>query len=257
MTEGTKTCPDCGQAVKADAVLCRHCRYDFKAGRPAAPVDDGPVAPRKSSTTVVLVVVLVLGLGIIPFIAIIAAIAIPGLLASQRASNERNASASLKTLATAEADFRANDRDGNRVNDFWVGDVAGLYGMTPVSVKGNGDEMLKLIELSIAGADFAPLEDGAAGGEYAGIERYATPGPKAGYHFAVMEGNAQGKPYHAGTHRNEREFGFSAFPATRSSGKSTFILNEDNTIFKRPSDFSPVDGWPADDELRMSWSKLD
>jgi prepilin-type N-terminal cleavage/methylation domain-containing protein len=53
-------------------------------------------------------------------IAIIAAIAIPGLLSSQRASNERSASTSLKTLSTAEAEFRANDRDWNHVNDFWT-----------------------------------------------------------------------------------------------------------------------------------------
>ena len=37
---------------------------------------------------------------------------------SSRASNERNAAGSLKTFTTAEADFRANDRDGNRVPDY-------------------------------------------------------------------------------------------------------------------------------------------
>src|SRR5438093_367005 len=46
---------------------------------------------------------------------------------AQGASNERNASATLKSFASAEADFRANDRDNNRVNDFWVADVSGLY----------------------------------------------------------------------------------------------------------------------------------
>jgi prepilin-type N-terminal cleavage/methylation domain-containing protein len=56
---------------------------------------------------------------VIAIIAITAAIAIPGLLSSQRASNERNASTSLKTLSSAEADFRSNDRDWNHVNDFW------------------------------------------------------------------------------------------------------------------------------------------
>ncbi|HVR83252.1 MAG TPA: type II secretion system protein, partial [Planctomycetota bacterium] len=74
---------------------------------------------------------------VIAIIAIIAAIAIPGLLSSQRASNERNASTSLKTLTSAEADFRANDRDWNHVNDFWTGDVKGLYCMTSAAVIGN------------------------------------------------------------------------------------------------------------------------
>src|SRR5579885_2621219 len=94
---------------------------------------------------------------VIAIIAIIAAIAIPGLLSSQRASNERNASTSLKTLTSAEADFRANDRDWNHVNDFWTADVRGLYTMTSCAVKGalndTTDPALKLIELSVASAD--------------------------------------------------------------------------------------------------------
>ena len=54
---------------------------------------------------------------------VIAAIAIPGLISSQLASNERGAATALKTLASAEADFRANDRDKNGVNDFWTADA--------------------------------------------------------------------------------------------------------------------------------------
>jgi len=75
---------------------------------------------------------------ILGIILAICAIAIPGLLSSQRASNERNASTSLKTLSSAEADFRANDRDWNHVNDFWTGDVKGLYTMTSAAEKGAG-----------------------------------------------------------------------------------------------------------------------
>src|SRR6516162_9564110 len=92
---------------------------------------------------------------VIAIIAVIAAIAIPGLLASQRASNERNASTSLKTLTSAEADFRANDRDANHVNDFWTANVSGLYTMTSAAIPGGSansttDPPLKLIELSVA-----------------------------------------------------------------------------------------------------------
>src|SRR6516165_7868464 len=76
---------------------------------------------------------------VIAIIAIIAAIAIPGLLSSQRASNERNASTSLKTITAAQADFRANDRDGNHVNDFWTADVKGLYTMTSAAVTGKSN----------------------------------------------------------------------------------------------------------------------
>src|SRR5882672_5751890 len=90
---------------------------------------------------------------VIAIIAIIAAIAIPGLLSSQRASNERNASTSLKTLTSAEADFRANDRDWNHVNDFWTGDVSGLH---YVKSAGTGKEV-RLIEEAFANADAKPL----------------------------------------------------------------------------------------------------
>src|SRR5213595_925662 len=120
---------------------------------------------------------------VIAIIAIIAAIAIPGLLSSQRASNERNASTTLKTLTSAEADFRANDRDGNKVADFWTGDVKGLYTMTSAAVIGNTnsttDPAIKLIELSVASAD----ADGtffAAGTENVNLTAFALPSTKAG-----------------------------------------------------------------------------
>ena len=63
---------------------------------------------------------------------------------AQMTANERNASGSLKTLATAQADFRSNDRDANMVNDFWVADVRGLYSLDD----GTGNE-IKLIERTI------------------------------------------------------------------------------------------------------------
>ena len=34
-------------------------------------------------------------------------------------------------LASAEADFRANDRDGKGKNDFWRNDIAGLFTVCP------------------------------------------------------------------------------------------------------------------------------
>src|SRR5579859_2168271 len=113
---------------------------------------------------------------VIAIIAIIAAIAIPGLLSSQRASNERNASTSLKTLTSAEADFRANDRDWNHVNDFWTADVKGLYTMTSAAVSGannsTSDPAIKLIELSIASADADPAVP-SAGTENCALSLFA------------------------------------------------------------------------------------
>ena len=88
----------------------------------------------------VLVVVI---LGAVGF----AAVVLPGLLTSGRASNDRSSEALLKILSCAEYDFRSNDRDWNHVNDFWVADVSGLY-----RIFANG-ETIKLIEMAVAVAD--------------------------------------------------------------------------------------------------------
>src|SRR4029450_1021468 len=100
-------------------------------------------------------------------------------------SNDRTASVGLKILVTAETDFRANDRDGNRLNDYWTGDVKGLYTLTSAVVPGAKanstlDPSIKLIELSMAAAD----ADGtflSAGGENVELSNFAVPSVKAGF----------------------------------------------------------------------------
>lgn len=180
---------------------------------------------------------------VIAIIAIIAAIAIPGLLSSQRASNERNASASLKTLASAEADFRSNDRDGNKVTDFWTGDVAGLYTICPVG----SIDPIKLVELSVAVAD---SNQGAAGNALAAtptadqetnIDHFGIVQTKAGYWYLALVNDEDATAYAQDTNspqgisgaHNFSKFGFWAFPESRSAGRSVYLINEGNTILKR------------------------
>ena len=50
-------------------------------------------------------------------------------------------------MATAQAEFRTYDRDGNGINDYWRADVAGLY---VTKLQG---QPIKLIEISCALAD--------------------------------------------------------------------------------------------------------
>jgi hypothetical protein len=174
-------------------------------------------------------------------------------------ANERNASASLKTLATAEADFRANDRDNNRVQDFWTGDVAGLYTVKPAE----SDEMIKLVELALASADAAPLGDGAE------LAKVAQRGPKAGYWYQALasyseEGKSEpyaqdtkgekgrGKAYH-----NTR-FAFCAFPSEYGiTGTRTFLISEMNQVYWKDTGGEPVLEFPSDDDLLRDWKKLD
>jgi prepilin-type N-terminal cleavage/methylation domain-containing protein len=224
---------------------------------------------------------------VIAIIAIIAAIAIPGLLQSQRASNERNASTSLKTLASAEADFRANDRDGNGVGDFWTGDVKGLYcvantagGAANISTNpGN-----KLIEISVASAD---ADAALYGGTYClALSTYAIPSPKAGFWYQALTLDAGAPALEQtlrldipsrvtgmGTCHNTSKFGFSAWPDSQSAGKYYFVVNENNTIFRsavtssvRPSTSNPPGtiatgtvgaDFPNDTTIKALWSKLD
>jgi len=227
---------------------------------------------------------------VIAIIAIIAAIAIPGLLQSQRASNERNASASLKTMATAEADFRSNDRDGNHVNDYWTRDVTGLFtAFPPASTTASA---IKLVDRSIATADainYAPIAAGAANPGTDPISLYGAPSPKAGYwyfHLWWSMDPAVSGPYGVSTDasgltiHNNSMFGFGAYPDTYSSGRQLFMINEGNTMFKRqciatlrpgvgnppgwPLTTGVANGgvvtpynWPTDANLRTEYAKMD
>lgn len=197
---------------------------------------------------------------VIGVIAVIAAIAIPGLVSAQRAANERNSSASLKTVTTANHDFRANDRDGNRIVDFWTGDLAGLSLIVPQV--GNSapptltyGAAIRLLDLSLAGAD----------GEFGGGVRYSSTmhvpiastivafRPKAGYWYArlINEVSALATvPYQVDTdgaanalwgacHSQDR-FGFVSFPGSVSVGRLAFIVSHEGIVYKTnlPSNYT-------------------
>lgn len=153
--------------------------------------------------------------------------------------SQRNASTSLKTLTSAQADYRANDRDGNQVNDFWRGDVAGLY-----TLKSSADPAgpaMKLIDLSIASADDRPTTD---------VSPYAVRTAKAGYWFRAI------------LHEDERtpspdRYAFCAFPDGPSAGKWTFIVDEQNAIYRKElKNPRGVERCPAD-PVKSGWEKLD
>jgi prepilin-type N-terminal cleavage/methylation domain-containing protein len=225
---------------------------------------------------------------VIAIIAVIAAIAIPGLISSQRAANERNAAGSLKTFSTAQADFRGNDRDGNRIQDFWTRDVSGLYTLCPIG----STEPIKLIEISLSGADSNPL--GAAASPTSGDETvnlaFSVQSPKSTYWYVAMETDESGNAYSVVTNGlsplddkpwfNRTKFAILAYPESYPAGRSTFQVNEGNVIYKRTlsgsvrpagglippgvalvqagvAGVAPLMTWPTDAELRVEYSKLD
>jgi prepilin-type N-terminal cleavage/methylation domain-containing protein len=187
---------------------------------------------------------------VIAIIAVIAAIAIPGLLAAQRSSNERNASTSLKTITTAQADFRSNDRDGNRAMDFWTADVYALYGMIGITGASttipadstSAANVIKLLEPSLAGAD--GMTQQALYGNVDFTNSIVNGTVKAGYAFRALgfEDSGAGPTdlttdtdgagqFYGDCHDADR-FAFIAFPISLNSGKLMFVVNEDNTIWK-------------------------
>jgi hypothetical protein len=224
-------------------------------------------------------------------VVVVGFVILPGLFSSSHPySSERNSSTTLKTLSSAEADFRANDRDWNHVTDFWTANVSGLYTMTSAAVKGaeannTMDPSIKLIELSVASAD-ADGEFYSAGGENLPLSSFAVPSAKAGYWFAgltadlsvekasegVYAQDTKGTPLMGRVHHTAR-FGFVAIPDSQAAGKYVFIVNENNTIFRTAATgpckqgteappglrnvSSAYRNWPDDNSLKAAWNKLD
>ncbi|MCI0544420.1 MAG: DUF2950 domain-containing protein, partial [Actinobacteria bacterium] len=164
----------------------------------------------------------------------------------RRASNQRNAQACLKTLATAQVDFRSNDRDNDRVNNFWVKDVAGLYGIE------TSGEAIKLIMLQTAQADRT-----AAKGAYPSVKDEK---PQAGHHFAALKRYREGGkaiPYDDGKGRNVSRFGFVAWPVQYpSGGRMTYIINEGNTVYQKDTGGKTVEEYP-EDPRQEGWAPID
>jgi hypothetical protein len=167
----------------------------------------------------------------------------------QRAMNERSAYTALKTLSSANADFRANDRDWNRVLDFWTGDIAGLY-----STLSSG-QPIALLPRALAEADASPL-----------TPLVPRPIPYHGYYFTALSADGQEsppEPYRqdtdgkSGKVHHLRKFGYCAYPAEPGiTGKYVYIINENNTVLRRDNLTPPPKNWPSDSELQSGWGKV-
>jgi hypothetical protein len=177
------------------------------------------------------------------------------------ASNARNASTSLKTLVSAEDDFRSNDRDWNRVNDYWVADVSGLY-----RILWSKDDGMKLIERSVALADgrpALPLENEGAlpvdsKTKFMAMEKGA---PKAGYCYVAIpkyEGPDGGTAtYDEGNGRNRSRYAFCAYPVEyEKMGQWTFVVDENKAIYRKRTEGKPLEVWPTGLK-KAGWEKLD
>lgn len=210
---------------------------------------------------------------VIGVIAIIAAIAIPSLLNAIRAANERNASASLKVLLPAQVDYRTNDRNGDRIANYWCSQPSGLY-VTKHAVSGLE---VRLIDLSMALADADADQNG--GGSYPAVGSSldgTRTSPKAGYWYEDFEFSETGDSYDPDDddHHPSR-FGYMAWPNDfGGSGNFIFIINQNGVVYRSaacaPGSLYEVQGgsakpnnmdiWPGGQAGPLStglWSKLD
>jgi len=178
-------------------------------------------------------------------LAVAAALLVPPVTRARRADNERGASASLKTITTAEADFRSNDRDGNGVNDFWTADVYALYGLVPQP----DAPAIRLIERDVALADGLPLTH-----LYSHLQA-SRRGPRRGYIYRAFASEDSGDgatslrndtdgPGLYGACHDRGRFAFMAAPEALSTGRLLFIVNADNSIrkYNLPSTYRGIGG---------------
>ena len=150
---------------------------------------------------------------------------------------EHNAASCLRSIATAQDDFRANDRDGNGKADYWRGDIAGLYAQ-----KDPQGQLLKLIELSVACAD---------AGDASGIEPYSPRGPKTGYWYRSLGFRDEAA-------LDPERFAACAYPVGISSGRKMFLITHKGILFQKkiPGRVDPPSACPIDPE-REGWERAD
>jgi glycine cleavage system regulatory protein len=165
----------------------------------------------------------------------------------------------LKSLASAESDFRANDRDWNHINDFWTGDVKQLYDMTtaPLSEK-NGQALIDQTRIELNPAFAAEAEKseaqtkGLALGDGRGVSGEERAKVHADIRLAEAGGNVNTAPLKAPNQIGGLDFLGAVHKDGTPSGPMTGMMNpstppvQDNRKIIRTADVSlEVDAYEA------------
>lgn len=165
--------------------------------------------------------------------------------------DERYAARSLRQFGSVEVTFKCSDSDQNAVNDYWVGDISGLYRINPEN------QEIRMIELRIAEADAAPWPKSKLMGD----RLVKRPVPARGYLFQVIpeyeiEPGTRVK-YDQGGGFNVDRFGICCCPADYGNGaRRTFIVSEGGTIYSKDTRGKPAAYFPLD-PIREGWKRLD
>ena len=162
---------------------------------------------------------------------VISCLMLPGVQRARRAHNEIAAHGGVGALFRAEDDFRCNDRDQDGAQNYWVGDVYGLYGLCPLRDGVDPAHMLRLIEPSLAAADVTPCEEWPGCVPPAQTIQGWT--PRSGYVFRAFAARLtpagpqpygeQGRVAGGGRCLNADHFAFCAAPLSRAQGHQMYI----------------------------------
>jgi prepilin-type N-terminal cleavage/methylation domain-containing protein len=172
---------------------------------------------------------------VVAIIAIIAAIAIPCLLRARIATNETAAAAACKAFAEAEEIYRRTDYNGDGILEY------------ALTIRGDNS----LLETSAGAGDLALVDQtfGAAEGDVSSAR------PRSGYIFTVLTTQgpsaAGGRRCYVVQGRMTYGYGLSAAPFSyEGSGRSTFVINSNGTIFQKDrqdnthvTEFDPDSTW--------------
>lgn len=192
--------------------------------------------------------ILLISVGVMIGICALTAVVLSGMGRSRWVSYERNASASLTQVVTAQEWFRANDLDRNGVNDYWTADVAGLYCLQDIDT---GNPIGALNNIGVATADLAAGKFSYSNDRvrYA-PEMLLSPLPNRGYVFQVLKSDELGQSYAMDTDgtgsagHNKSKFGAAAIPvAWDSTGTYVFVVTETGAVMRR--DFGPATATPS------------
>ncbi len=111
-----KACPYCAEPLAPNVTTCPSCKEAVPQG------DDGlpPAHTVKKMSTGMLIVCIVGGLCVlaVPFVAIVAAIAIPNLIEARKHGNEAAAIGALKTMNSAQTLYREGDKENDGTLDY-------------------------------------------------------------------------------------------------------------------------------------------
>ena len=122
MGEDTKACPHCGEEIKTVAIVCRHCKTDLKTGQPAG----AEAAPKKSSGSKIIIIVVCVAAGCMVIPGILAAILLPAFVrATERAkitscANNLSQLWKMQNIYMSQSGGRERQMPIQTGSDFWA-----------------------------------------------------------------------------------------------------------------------------------------